>query len=81
MPEDTITSQETEEELQSQDLRAELLQDLTARFTTALNSNDSIPVVAREALIKLLDSDSPTAMGIINAVSKNDPGEEEVEDE
>ena len=81
MHEETTTTQETEDEAQSRDLRAELLQDLITRFSTALDSRESIPAAAREALVELLDGGTPTATDIINAVSRNDPDEESAEDE
>ena len=36
------------------DLRAELFQNLSAQFTAALNSDASLPDVARKALVELL---------------------------
>jgi len=63
------------------DLRAELLQDLSIEFASALISDASIPATAREALVELLDSDAPTAAEIIVAVFKKDPIEEEVTNE
>lgn len=81
MSEEITTSQEADEELPPQDLRTVLLQDLTERFTSVLTSNNSVPAAAREALVELLNSDSPTATDIINAISENDPGEEETEND
>lgn len=75
------TPQEAEEPAPPRDLRAELFQDLTTQFQTALDSNDSLPAAAREALVELLDSDAPTAAEIIAAASMNDPVGLDVGDE
>lgn len=77
---DATTPPEAEEPAPPRDLRAELFQDLSTEFTAALNSNGSLPSVAREALVELLDSEAPTAAEIIAAASQNDPLEEEVGD-
>ena len=57
---ETTTSQDADEPAMPRDLRAELFQDLSTQFRTALNSNDSLPTAALEALVELLDSDAPT---------------------
>ena len=78
---ETLIPQEPEEPTPTRDLRADLLQDLSTEFASALNSDDSLPTTARETLIELLDSDAPTAVEIVAAVSKSNPVEEEVADE
>jgi len=75
------TAQEPEEPALPRDLRAELFQDLSTQFATALESNGSLPAAAKEALAELLDSETPTAAQIIAAASKNDPEEGEAGNE
>jgi hypothetical protein len=69
---ETSSPQQTEEQSPPRDLRAELFQDLSTQFAAELDSNASLPVAARVALIELLDSDAPTAAEIIAAASIND---------
>ena len=61
------------------DLRTELFEDLSVRFTVALKSDGSIPVAAQDALVELLSSQTPTAAQIIAASSESDPEEEEAD--
>ncbi len=60
------------------DLRAELFETLSARFALELNSIDSLPKAAQQALIELLGSDGPTEAEIIAATSKSDFFKEEI---
>lgn len=74
---DDDTPQAVEDPEAPRDLRAELFQGLSTQFAAALESNGSLPAVAQEALIALLDSDAPTAAEIVAAASRSDPAEEE----
>lgn len=76
-----LNSQEPEDLTMPRDLRVELFQDLSDQFAAALNSDESLPSPAREALAELLDSDAPTAAEIIAAASKDEYVEEDVTDE
>jgi hypothetical protein len=78
---EATTPQDADKPAPPRDLRAELFQNLSAQFTAALNSDASLPTVAREALVELLDSEALIAAEVIAAASKNDPGEEEAGDE
>ena len=64
---DDTSPKEAEEPGPPRDLRAELFEDLSARFAAALESDESLPATAQEALVDLLDSDAPTADQIIAA--------------
>ena len=76
-----LNPQEPEDLTMPRDLRVELFQDLSDQFAAALNSDESLPSTAREALAELLDSDAPTAAEIIAAASKGDHVDEDVTDE
>ncbi len=57
------------------DLRAELFENLSTQFAAALKADGSLPTIAQEALIELLDSETSTAAQIIAAASKLDTEE------
>lgn len=78
---ETPASPESEEPTPARDLREELLKDLSTQFSGELDADGSLPVVAREALIELLNSMAHSSADIISAVSKNDPVEEAASDE
>jgi hypothetical protein len=78
---DDPTPEEAEELAPPRDLRAQLFQDLSTRFTAALESDGSLPAAAQKALVELIDSEAPTAAQIIGAASKSDPEEEEAPSE
>jgi len=78
---DATTPHDAEESAPPKDLRAELFQTLSTQFAEALESDGSLPAAAQEALIQLLDSESPTPAEVIAAALKNDPVEEEADDE
>lgn len=59
------------------DLRAELFENLSTQFAAALKADGSLPTTAQEALVELLDSETPTAAQIISAASKLDTEEED----
>lgn len=73
---DDTTPQEAEEPAPARDLRAELFADLSARFAEGLESDGTLPAVAQEALVELLESGNPTTDKIVAAASKNDPEKE-----
>jgi hypothetical protein len=75
------TPQEPTESAPPRDLRAELLQDLSIQLAETLESNGSLPITAQEALVKLLDSETPTAAQIIAAASKSEYEEGETDSE
>lgn len=75
---DATTPHDAEEPVSPRDLRAELFQDLSARFAAALESNGSLPSAAQEELVQLLDLEAPTAAEVIAAASTEDSVEEEV---
>jgi hypothetical protein len=70
---DEAAPQVMEEAESPRDLRAELFGDLSTQFAAALEDDGSLPAAAQKALVKLLDSDAPTAAEIIAAASKSDP--------
>jgi hypothetical protein len=78
---ESTAQQKPNEQDQIRDLRQELFQDLSKRFSCGLESNASLPLAAQKALVELLDSDVPTAAEIIEAASQNDPSKEEATDE
>jgi hypothetical protein len=75
---DDPTPQAPEEPLPTRDLRAELFENLSTQFGTALEADGSLPAAAQQALVELLDLEAPNAAQIIDAASKSDPEEEEV---
>lgn len=78
---DDLTPEKVEEIAPPRDLRAELFQDLSTRFTAALESDGSLPAAAQKTLAELIDAEAPTAAQIIGAASKSDPEEEEATSE
>jgi hypothetical protein len=78
---DATTPHDAEESGAPRDLRAELFQALSTRFAEALESNGALPAAVQDALVQLLDSESPTATEVLAAVLKTDSEEEDVADE
>lgn len=78
---DDPTPEVMEEVATPKDLRAELFQDLSTRFTEALESDGSLPAAAQKALVEFLDLDALTAAQITEAVSKGDHEEKEAPNE
>ena len=78
---ESATSSQPDQPKKKSDLRAELFDDLSARFALELNSIGSLPNATQHALIELLGSDAPTEAEIIAAISKSDPFEEEISHE
>lgn len=73
-----VPPSQPEQPARTSDLRAELFDELSARFALELNSVGSLPNAAQQALIELLGSDVPTEAEIIAATSKSDPVKEEI---
>ena len=78
---DDVAPQEIEAPEPPRDLRAELFQNVSARFAESVESNGSLPVAAQKALVALLDSEAATAAQIIAAASKDDPEQGEAGNE
>ncbi|MGJ3244103.1 MAG: hypothetical protein ACFE0O_14255 [Opitutales bacterium] len=78
---DDATPQAAKEPEAPRDLRAELFENLSTQFGTALEADGTLPAAAQLALVELLGVEAPTAAQIIAATSKSDPEEEEVPNE
>ncbi len=78
---DDATPLATEEPEAPRDLHAELFENLSTQFGATLEADGSLPIAAKQALVKLLELDATTAAQIITAISKDEHDEEEVPNE
>lgn len=60
------------------DLRAELEADLKSEFTANLSAAGTLPKVACDSLVALLDARGPTSADVIAALALEDPTQPEV---
>jgi hypothetical protein len=66
-------SDQEEQEISRDDLRSELFVVLSSQFIAAIESDASLPSVARSAISDLLRTETFTSDDVINAVSQDNP--------